>query len=37
MIIDFRKVVPYTDFLSREEIEKAFTEGYMSGYTASYG
>jgi predicted TIM-barrel fold metal-dependent hydrolase len=37
MITDFRKVVPYTDFLSREEIEKSFTDGYMSGYTASYG
>ncbi len=38
MIIDFRKVVPYTDFISPEELRKAFTEGYMSGYTQSaYG
>lgn len=37
MIIDFRKVVPYTHFISREEVEKAFTQGYLSGYTASYG
>jgi len=38
MIIDFRKVVPYTDFISSEELRKAFTEGYMSGYTKSaYG
>ncbi len=38
MIIDFRKVVPYTDFISLEELHRAFTEGYMSGYTMStYG
>jgi len=37
MIIDFRKVVPYTHFISREEVEKAFTQGYLRGYTASYG
>lgn len=37
MIIDFRKVVPYTDFISREEVYKAFTEGYLRGYTSTYG
>lgn len=37
MIIDFRKVVPYTHFISQEEIHKAFTEGYLRGYTQTYG
>ena len=38
MIIDFRKVVPYTYFVSPEEIQRAFSEGYMRGYTLStYG
>jgi len=38
MIIDFRKVVPYTHFMSLDEIQKAFSEGYMRGYTLSaYG
>jgi predicted TIM-barrel fold metal-dependent hydrolase len=38
MIIDFRKVVPYSSFINPEELNKAFTEGYMSGYTKSaYG
>ena len=37
MIIDFRKVVPYTDFASKEEVYKNFTEGYLRGYTSTYG
>jgi len=38
VIIDFRKVPPYTDFVSLEEVRKAFSEGYLRGYTLSaYG
>jgi hypothetical protein len=37
MILDFRKVVPYAHFVSAEEVRKAFMEGYLRGYTATYG
>jgi len=38
MIIDFRKVVPYTHYVSAEEVHKAFSEGHLRGYTLSaYG
>ena len=37
MIIDFRVVPPFSEYVSREEAKRVFLEGYMAAYGDTYG
>lgn len=37
MIIDFRVVPPFSEYMSNQEAKRAFLEGYMAAYGDTYG